>query len=674
VYLRTKLLLFIGLFLTYGYFYQSGGHNENSRLDLTRAIVEYGITSIDTYANNTADGIHHGEHFYSGKAPGSSILSIPAWYIFSKIAPQFTTTENQSLTFTCFFTIWFSLGFLSALSGTALYEILRRLTSHYLALGVTLTYGLSTIVFPFSTLYFGHQFVGALFILSFGILFFAKEKIAKKTRNTEGTELREERGVLSFNDLCYLFLSGFCLSFTLVTEYPSALVIPFFCLYALSVLKISKGLFAVILGCLLSAAILITYNIISFNDPFFIPYSTFATDPNSVFQRHKVGLFGITLPSIESTILITFSYVRGIFICNPVLLFFFPSLFLFFKKGAHLPERLLCLFVCIGYFLVNAGYGAELTYAGGGTSIGARHLIPAIPFALILIACFLKRYPLTQPLFLLLSTVSACIMIASTSVEPRFPYDYDNPLIDFVLPNYLDGRLSTTTSSIFERFNPPHHALAFNFGALLGLPSSIQLFPLLVFWIVLFYFLFRDGTSTQSRLLKVSKYLSLTLVLGFIIAPVINAKYQEQLHLSGKGFITTYYQGALWKKCDPLFSKMTFTTNTLISKIELTPSFQHSQISAPFSAHWHGKFTTEHMDRYTFKASSDDGACIYIDGKIFIDDWGEHAISKKTSIINLEKGQHALDVIYQNLLGSGELSILWGSDPKALSEMRNEHY
>ncbi len=665
MYLRTKLLLFIGIFLTYGYFYQSGGHNENSRLDLTRAIVEHGTTSIDVYADNTADGIHHGEHFYSGKAPGSSLLSIPAWYFFTKITPLLTTNKDLAITYTCFFTIWFSLGLLSALSGVVLYIVLRHLTSHYLALGVTLTYALSTIVFPFSTLFFGHQFVGSLFIISFGILFCTKEKIANKIQNGE------EEVTLSFNDFCYLFLSGFCLSFTFVTEYPSAVVIPFFCLYTLNILKISKGLFSVILGCLLSAAILLSYNIISFSDPFFVPYSAYATDPTSVFQRHKVGLLGITLPSIESTFLITFSFVRGIFICNPVLLFFFPSLFLFFKKGPHLQERLLCLFVCIGYFLVNAGYGPELTYAGGGTSIGARHLIPAIPFALILIACFLKRYPISQPLFLLLSTISSCIMIASTSVEPRFPYDYDNPIIDFALPNYLDGRLSTTTSSTFERFTPANQALAFNFGELLGLPSSIQLVPLLIFWLVLLLFFFRNSTSTQTLLFKVSKYLSLVLVLTFFIAPVVNARYQEKLRASGKGFFTTYYQTALWEKCEPSFSKMLFPTEPLFTKIEPTPSFNNSPISAPFSAHWQGKFNVDATETYIFRTSSDDGACLYVDGKLLINDWGEHGISEKSTLAKLEKGQHSIDVIYQNLLGSGILSILWGSEPLSLVELKN---
>ena len=53
---RTKWALFVLLFVSYAYFYQAGGWNQNSRFDLVRAIVEQRTTRIDGYVENTGGG------------------------------------------------------------------------------------------------------------------------------------------------------------------------------------------------------------------------------------------------------------------------------------------------------------------------------------------------------------------------------------------------------------------------------------------------------------------------------------------------------------------------------------------------------------------------------------------------------------------------------------------
>src|SRR5919106_2551461 len=76
---RPEIPLFALVFGAYAYFYQAGGWNQNSRFDLTRAIVEGHTVAIDAFHHNTGDKAQRGSHWYSDKAPGLSLLAVPAY-------------------------------------------------------------------------------------------------------------------------------------------------------------------------------------------------------------------------------------------------------------------------------------------------------------------------------------------------------------------------------------------------------------------------------------------------------------------------------------------------------------------------------------------------------------------------------------------------------------------
>lgn len=52
---RPEAALFALVFSAYGYFYQGGGWNPNSRFDLIRSMVERHTFAIDGYHQNTGD-------------------------------------------------------------------------------------------------------------------------------------------------------------------------------------------------------------------------------------------------------------------------------------------------------------------------------------------------------------------------------------------------------------------------------------------------------------------------------------------------------------------------------------------------------------------------------------------------------------------------------------------
>src|SRR5258708_6160254 len=75
---RVSEWLFFVTFAAYAYFHAGGGWNQNSQLDLTRAIVEHHTFAINAYAANTGDLSFVNGRVYSNKSPGLSwIATLP---------------------------------------------------------------------------------------------------------------------------------------------------------------------------------------------------------------------------------------------------------------------------------------------------------------------------------------------------------------------------------------------------------------------------------------------------------------------------------------------------------------------------------------------------------------------------------------------------------------------
>ena len=74
---KAAILLGLVAFLSFIYFYEGGGWNQNSRFDLLRAIVERHTLQIDAFHENTQDKAHFRGHYYSDKAPGLVFLAVP---------------------------------------------------------------------------------------------------------------------------------------------------------------------------------------------------------------------------------------------------------------------------------------------------------------------------------------------------------------------------------------------------------------------------------------------------------------------------------------------------------------------------------------------------------------------------------------------------------------------
>ena len=85
--MKRYLSLFLLLFLTSAYFLPRwASWSQNSRLDLTMALVDKGTLSIDDYYTNTGDYAAFEGHFYTDKAPGVSFLGVPVYAVYKAVA------------------------------------------------------------------------------------------------------------------------------------------------------------------------------------------------------------------------------------------------------------------------------------------------------------------------------------------------------------------------------------------------------------------------------------------------------------------------------------------------------------------------------------------------------------------------------------------------------------
>ncbi|HCD99520.1 MAG TPA: beta-1,3-glucosyltransferase [Armatimonadetes bacterium] len=88
-----------------------------------------------------------------------------------------------------------------------------------------------------------------------------------------------------------------------------------------------------------------------------------------------------------------------------------------------------------------------------------------------------------------------------------------------------------------------------------------------------------------------------------------------------------------------------------------------------FSVRWTGYLVPERSGPVEFSITSDDGAWLYLDGKLVIDNAGEHAAQTKTATVVLEAGKPvAVRIDYHEVKGQASVRFGWSAtdDPQPL--------
>ena len=349
--MRREIIVALFLLLFYGFFQQSAGWNENSRLDLVQALVEQRTTTIDRFQTNTGDKAFYDGHFYSDKAPGSSLIGVPV-YVGLKAVAKLTGSGAADPQLAIEALAFVESGVSTVLLVILLLRFLRPAVGEVWALVMSLGYGLGSIALPFATMFFGHALSTFFLFAAFYLLW--------RWRAEPRTWRMVSAGVLA--------------GCAVVTEIPLVLGVAVLGLYAV---WMGRGqVVQFVLGGMPALIVLLVYDWVSFGSPLSIGYQ-YAT---LFAAQNQQGIISVVWPT----------WARADVILRqrtwPALGWRRGSLWLrsgSWPSSTGDPGRgARSAAICAAFLAYNSGALNPL----GGWTPGPRYLLPALPFATILVA------------------------------------------------------------------------------------------------------------------------------------------------------------------------------------------------------------------------------------------------------------------------------------------------
>ena len=509
------------LFASYGYFYQGGGWNQNSRFDQVRAIVEnhqleineyflyraqslaeglvnvtrlaapkyLTINSIPAFANTFDVSIFAGK-VYPNKPPGTVFLAVPAYWIVFQIESLLRVDPDdwwvQTLNF--YLSTVFSVGIVTALGGVIFYLVLLRLFPNlpeWVPVVTTLTYGLGTMVFPFATLMFDHGVLATISLGAFWLLL-----------------VDSQGGFLSFRSSLLYFLAGTLCGLSIVVNYLALLTVV--CLFFYGLWTVKNRLWFILFGVVgfaLPILLLLWYHFVCFGHPF----ASANTYQFEMFQTDNAILFGmLALPRLDIAYQLLFSSYRGLFFTSPVLLLALLGIVLTVYRGSQRREAIFVATVFVIQLLMNSAFNGWHS----GWSFGPRYLIPLLPFLCLMLAPMFHQLPRFTVGF---AALSIALMLLVTAVDPQVPTAVKNPLKDYILKLSMGDRLvmsgvsmegpvSVNPIGVYETWGYPANSISrtlrqwhsFNLGEFLWPGSLLSLAPLIFMIGILFFCVLRS--------------------------------------------------------------------------------------------------------------------------------------------------------------------------------------
>jgi len=390
-----------------------------------------GRASIDPWQWETMDKAWVDGHFYSVKAPGLPLLTLPAylaldaagaWSVSRAAADNASHADHprwappgRSYPFIVQYgfdpkramhierqvedetpMVW-ALTLLGVVIPAILLLLLVRWVADRIAPGygtaAAITLGLGTIVMTFAAEYFSHIAAAALGFGAFAILF----------REREGPPR-----------LVAVASAGLAAGLAVSFEYPVGLLGVILFIYALSrrAPQVPRAL-AYGAAAVVGAAPALAFNVWALGSPFDFAYSSAVAvqgySGHAVLGLNDPGFFGIGLPRPGAALDLLLGS-RGILTLTPILAVAVAGAVLM-RQGKRRAESNVVLAVTAVYFLYNAGYWLPF----GGGAPGPRFMIPALPFLALGLAVAYRRMP---AMTLAMAIPSVVMMVAGSMTYP----------------------------------------------------------------------------------------------------------------------------------------------------------------------------------------------------------------------------------------------------------------
>ena len=471
---KTELKLFLSIALVYFFFIHWIGWNENSRLNLTMAIVDKGTLQIDDYYNNTGDRAFFNGHYYSDKAPGLAFFTVPIYAFVKSITPDInlngTTVHDPvdpaggliidvnpgpRMFLTMILSTFIASSILAALTAVLIFRILKYFTpDQKLRLLVPIIYSFGTLAFPLALVFYSHTASTFFIFLSFYILFWMNQE--KKLK------------------LKFAAIAGLSAGIAFLIEYTT---FPFSIGILLVILTFknktfrNKSILIFVTSFIVAIIPLFFYNYLIFGNP--LEFGYFHLD----LKQFDVGFinknFGknftvdTVLNASKTEMLINFNLnpasllyhlnviIRVLFYPYRGLLFYYPILILSLLGLLQMykTRRLLFITITLPFLLTLWLVSMPYFHWWGGAIFGPRQLLPIIPFLMIPLAS-LRKIPLNLVIMLFLVSLTINILglqPPENTLSEKFVvmndgylkmvnsiYSFGNPIVGYYWPKFLE--------------------------------------------------------------------------------------------------------------------------------------------------------------------------------------------------------------------------------------------
>lgn len=468
---KAGFLLGLIILLSFIYFYEGGGWNQNSRFDLLRAVVELHTLQIDAYHENTLDKAHFKGHYYSDKAPGLVFLAVPfAWAMRPALRVVGIDPESpRGEVALAYFVGALVVALPTALAGVCLFFLGVRLSGSVAGSAfAALVMCLGTPMWAYASLFWAHAPVGACLVFAFAF--------ALKLRDNS----------TAHGDFLWGLGAGLAAGWATVTEYPAAPASVMLALFALSSAwrrgetsrwRAASG---VAVGAGICVIVLVGYLYAAFGSlrPSYSYY-----DPNSFTFMQQRGYLGLTYPHPDRLLKLLFGCSRGLFFASPAALAAPLGLWWLWKEKSCSAAAVVAAGVALYYFLFNASF----YWWKAGLAFGPRYAGGAIPLLCVgLSVAWQRATPMWRRVLvgLALGSVAFTLMVVSTTSQ--LSMQDSCPMWHSVWPAFWSGHMALNHESMLtvSEVGTSTHYGAFNLGQLLGLQGLASLIPLLMMWAV----------------------------------------------------------------------------------------------------------------------------------------------------------------------------------------------
>lgn len=437
----------VGLYLLCCLFFPGPGGDwyQESRLDVTLALVNHATLSIDAYHRDTEDKAYYGGHYYSITAPGLSFVGVPVAWLYERAAGTKGLEDVGPSGHTSY--QFFMLRYLETIVTVAVPAALLLLVffwflgfltgSLFIRSALTLALGLATGLFPYGQVYVAHAPAAALLFTAFGLLY----ALAGPGRRASLP------GVLRGHPALTAATAGFMLGLAILVEYQTAVAVAVLGVYM--AVRQPRLLASVVGGAIPAVCVVLLCNQLMYHSLLSTGYGAHSVLWHSQFGN---GIAGISWPPKGAALLgMSVSPFRGLLFLSPFLVLSIAGLWTWFRREA--AEAAVCLVLPTAYFLMIA----MIPFWQAGISVGPRYLLPSVPFLCAPIALALDRARLARVLFFALAALSLFNVWAQTLGGTGFPRQlYTNPLFQYSLPAILHGtiRASLGTPAVAPFGNP----------------------------------------------------------------------------------------------------------------------------------------------------------------------------------------------------------------------------